>query len=335
MGLLSLDAPLAAVVHRRNAGHPEEDAISGPQMFFIGKHTGDTLYIVVVQEAQKMLPLIQCPVFRPELPGQRVPDLKEVHGVKTGPQALIALIVGHRMTGPVVHPAVIIPVEGLPHEDKVLLEAAGKFPQLPQIIRREAIGHVQTQAVNIELVHPGTDGVKLMPDHRGIVQIQLYQLIVPLPGLIPESVVIAGIAVEVNAEPVPVGAVPLFLLYVPERPEPPAHMVEHPVQHHPQPGFMEGVTDLPEVLISAQAAVQMEVVPRIVAVSVTVEKGIEEDRVRAGLLDMLHPVQYTENTMLLHAVVVLRRAAEAQRVDLIDDCFVKPHNIDDPFNYSA
>ncbi len=112
-------------------------------------------------------------------------------------------------------------------------------------------------------------------------------------------------------------------------------MVEHPVQHHPQPGFMEGVTDLPEVLISTQAAVQMEVVPRIVAVSVTVEKGIEEDRVRAGLLDMLHPVQYTENTMLLHAVVVLRRAAEAQRVDLIDDCFVKPHNIDDPFNYSA
>ena len=111
-------------------------------------------------------------------------------------------------------------------------------------------------------------------------------------------------------------------------------MVEHSVQHHPQPGFVEGIADLLEVLVRAQAAVHMEVIPRVVAVLVAVEKGIEEHGIGAGLLDMLHPVQHPEDAVLLHAVVVLRRAAQAQRVDLIDDCFVKPHN-DDPFNYST
>ena len=54
-----------------------------------------------------------------------------------------------------------------------------------------------------------------------------------LPALVPEAVVVVGIAVEADVEPVLIGAVPLLLLHVPEGPEAPAHMVEDSVQHHP------------------------------------------------------------------------------------------------------
>ena len=218
-------------------------------------------------------------------------------------------------------------MEGFAHEDEVRLKAVCEFPQLPQVIRGEAVGHVQPQPIDIELLHPGADGVELAAHHVRVAQVQLHQLVVALPGLVPEAVVIAGIAAEIDAEPVLVGAVPLLLLHVPEGPEAPAHVVEHAVQHHPQPGLVEGAADLLEVLAGPQAAVQPGIVPGVVAVLVAVKDGIEEDRVRPRLLDMVDPVQYPQDTALLHAVVVLRRAAQAQGIDLVDYRFVKPHSV--------
>ena len=102
-------------------------------------------------------------------------------------------------------------------------------------------------------------------------------------------------------------------------------MVEDPVQHHPQSGAVEGLAHLGQVIIGSQPGVQVEVVPGVVAVAVAVEDRIEQDGVRPGLFDMLYPVQQTQDAGSHGPVVVRRRAAQTQRVDLVDDCLIKPH----------
>jgi hypothetical protein len=74
-------------------------------------------------------------------------------------------------------------------------------------------------------------------------------------------------------------------------------VVENTVQHHPQSGGVEGVADLLKVLVCAQAAVDMRIIPGVIAVLVAVKNGVKEDRVRARALDMLDPVQHAENPM--------------------------------------
>ena len=285
----------------------------------VGELGGDAVHVVVVQEGQQVLSFVESPLLRAELPGQGVADLEHIHGVEGGPQPLVALVVGHRVAHVVGHPAVVIPVEGLTHEDKVGLEAVDKGPQLLQVLGGQAVGHVQPQAVNAEPVHPGADGLKLVLHHRRVEQVQLDQLVVALPALVPEAVVIVGVAVEADVEPVPVWAVPPLLLHVLEGPEAPAHMVEDPVQHHPQTGVVKGPTHPGQVVVGPQPGVGVEVVPGVVAVAVAVEHRVEQDGIRPRLFDMVHPVQQAQDPGLCPAVVLRRRAAQAQGVDLIDD----------------
>ena len=221
-------------------------------------------------------------------------------------------------------------MERLAHEDEIRLEAVGKAAQLPQVIRAEAVGHVQPQPVNVKFLHPGADGVELVLYYRGIVQVQLHQLIVALPGLIPEAVVKSGVAVKAQVEPVLIGAVPFLFLHVPECPEAAPHMVENAVQHHPQAGGMERAANLLEILIGPQTAIQGAVVPGVIAVPVALKKGVKEDRVRAHGLDMFNPVQHPPDPGDLHPVIIPGGAAQAKRIDLVNDRFVKPHNILSP-----
>lgn len=82
---------------------------------------GDALHVVVVQEAEEVLPLVQGPGLWTELPGQAVANLKEIHGVEAGVQALIAFVVGDAVAHVRIHPPVVVPVEGLAQEDKIRL----------------------------------------------------------------------------------------------------------------------------------------------------------------------------------------------------------------------
>ena len=129
-----------------------------------------------------------------------------------------------------------------------------------------------------------------MLHHGGVEEVQLHQLVVALPALVPKAVVIIGVAAEVQAEPIFVWAVPLLLLHVPKGPKAPAHVVEHPVQHHPQPRPVEGLAHLSQVIVRAQPGVKMEVVPGVIAVAVTVEHRVQQHRVRAKRADVLRPV---------------------------------------------
>ena len=182
-----------------------------------------------------------------------------------------------------------------------------------------------------ELLHPAADGLELVLHHRRVVEVQLHQLAVALPALVPEAVVPVGVAVKVDVEPVLIGAVPLLLLHVPEGPETPAHVVEHPVQHDPQPRVVESPAHLGQVLVGAQPGVQPVVVPGVIAVLVAVKDRIQEDGVRPKLPDMLRPGQQAADAGHGDSVVVLGRAAQAQGINLVQDRFVKPHGKKTPF----
>jgi len=223
------------------------------------------------------------------------------------------------------HPEVVVPAQDLAHQNKAGLQRLGEGPQALQIAGGEAVGHIQPQPVDPELLHPAPDGLELVLHHIRVVKVQLDQLAVALPVLIPEAVTPVGVAVEVQIEPVPVGAVPLLLLYVPKGPEAPAHMVEHSVQQDPEPGVVKGAAHLGQVFVGPQAGVQPVVVPGVVAVAVAVKHRIEQDGVRPQPFDVLHPVQQPQDAVLGMPVVVRRRAAQAQGIDLIEDSLVKPH----------
>ena len=97
-------------------------------MLLIRQYAGNSRYIVVIHKRKKMFSFVQSPVFRPELPHQRMIDLKHIHAVKAGMKSLITFIVCSGMQHPVVHHLVIIPMEHLAHEEKLILLSIRKIP---------------------------------------------------------------------------------------------------------------------------------------------------------------------------------------------------------------
>ena len=68
-----------------------------------------------------------------------------------------------------------------------------------------------------------------MIDNCRISQIKLYKIEVSFPAFVPEAVIIVGVTVEREMEPVLVLRVPLLLLNIPECPKASSDMVEHAV----------------------------------------------------------------------------------------------------------
>ena len=128
-----------------------------------------------------------------------------------------------------------------------------------------------------------------------------------------------------DVEPVLVGGVPLLLLHVLKGPEAAAHVVEHAVQHHPDAMGVKGLTHLGEVLVGAQAAVDLPVVPSVVAVAVTFKNGGEVYRIRPQTLDMVRPIGDFADAVDGDAVIFLWGSAEAQGVDLVKHTIFRPH----------
>ena len=252
-----------------------------------------------------------------------------VAGVEAGIQPLVALIVGHAVAGVVVHPAVVVAVQGLAHQHKIGLQAVGQAAQLGQKAKVQAVGHVQAQAVDVIVPHPVAHGVEQVIFHVRMLQIQLDQFIAALPRLVPEAVVVVGVAVKADVEPVLVGAVPALFLHIAERPKAAPHVVEHAVQQHADARRMQGGADLLQVVVGAQAAIDLVVIAGVVAVGVALEQGIEQHAGRAQFFDVVHPVQHTQQAVPvglgLVTIVLQRCPAQAQGVDLVNHSFIVPH----------
>ena len=103
-------------------------------------------------------------------------------------------------------------------------------------------------------------------------------------------------------------------------------MVEHTVQEDPDPVLVERPAHIPEVFIGAQPAVDLLVIPCVVTVCIRFKDRAEVDSGNSQLFQMGDPVLYFQDPVRLHTVVLIRRAAHAQRIDLIDHTFFSPHN---------
>ena len=102
-------------------------------------------------------------------------------------------------------------------------------------------------------------------------------------------------------------------------------MVEHSVQHHPDPGLMQALAYLRKILVASKPAVNFSEIPCIIAVGIGFKYRRKIDGVRAGFPDMRDPLLHLPDPGLFHTVVFKRRSAEAKRIDLIKHTFVCPH----------
>ncbi len=80
-------------------------------MFFCLKYRSDAGNVMIVHKSIKMLSAVQAPVFAAELPVYGMGDLKHIHIVKAGEQALIALIICHAVQHLIVHPLIVVAVQ--------------------------------------------------------------------------------------------------------------------------------------------------------------------------------------------------------------------------------
>ena len=108
----------------------------------------------------------------------------------------------------------------------------------------------------------------------------------PLPALIPEAVVVIGIAVESDVEPVLEGGIPFVLLYVPKRPEVPADVVEHAVKYHLDAVPVKLGADVGKIPVGSETAVDHTVIGGIIAVPGGFKHRSEIDGVRAQSSDV-------------------------------------------------
>ena len=165
VALVALHAPLAAVVDSGHAGHTKQQAVDRFQAVFIRQNRCNARYIVVIHKAKQVLAGVQAPLLTAKLAVQAVADLVHVARVEAGIQPLVALVVGHAVAGAVVHPAVVVAVQGLAHQHKIGLQAVGQAAQLGQKAKVQAVGHIQAQAVDVIVPHPVAHGVEQVIFH--------------------------------------------------------------------------------------------------------------------------------------------------------------------------
>ena len=268
-------------------------------------------------------------------------DLEHVDRVKAGVQALVALVVGAGVEHLVVDDLAVVAVERLADQHKVGLELTGKSVQAAHKVAVEHIGNVQAQAVDAKDLGPAAHGFEQVIDHGGVLQVELHELKMAFPALVPKAVAVARVAIKADVEPVLVGRVPLALLHIAEGPKATAHMVEDGVEHHADAVGMQCLAHGGKVGIPTQATVEMAQAARVVAMTIGLERRIDEHSANTEFLQVVGPLGdfHDRSIGVGHGVsslgelilgngrgVFARSSTEAQRIDLIERRLVCPHS---------
>ena len=287
----------------------------------VAQLVGQALHIVVVRE--QIQPGIVAQALQT---AHGVGDLEIVVVVVAAPQALVQLVVGHRVQHLRVCPAAVIPVDHLAHEPELGLHLIGKAAQPPHEVKVQHIGGVQTDAVNIKFIHPEADGLVVVVLHLRVALVQLDQQIVAAPVAVGKAVVVLVVAPEIHiAEPVLIAGVLAVCLQVLERKEIPAHMVEHAVHDHLLAPGMAVCHKVPELLIGADAAVYQPVINGVVAMGAALEQRADINGRAAKVRCVLRPcAQLLECAGHRLPVVLMCAAAQPQRIDVIEYRVVIP-----------
>ena len=103
-------------------------------------------------------------------------------------------------------------------------------------------------------------------------------------------------------------------------------MVEDAVQDHPDAAFVQRIADFLKVLVGAEPAVDLLIISGIIAVCIRFKERAKIYRGDPQLFKVGDPLFYFQNPVCEDAVILIRRSAHAQRIDLIDHAFFCPHN---------
>jgi hypothetical protein len=249
-------------------------------------------------------------------------------------QSLAAFIIGGRMELAVSHDGLVITADDLSHQEKVLLQAVCEGPEPVNEVAVQTVSDVQTQSVDPEILDPVPDCVEEMADDCLISKIELHQIVISFPALIPQAVLIGGIAAEINMEPVPVGGVLAVLQDILKLREAASDVIEDTVQDNSDPVPVQFFTQVAEILIGPQPDIDPLVIPRIIAVGIGLKQRAEIDgadpqlcQVRDPVLDPADPVlsRFPLFLLLCAALVPVGCPAQSQRIDLIKYAFLCPH----------
>ena len=339
--LFASNPPLAAVVDTWNARHTKEHAVGGAQAGLVRQDARQARHIVVVNKRQQVFAAVDAPRVAAKLAVQRMGDLEHVDRVKAGVQALVALVVGAGVEHLVVDDLVVVAVERLTNQHKVGLELTGKSMQAAHKVAVEHIGDVQAQTVDAKDLGPVTHRLKQVIDHGGVLQVELHELKMALPALVPKAVAVARVTVKADVEPILVGRIPLALLYIAEGPKATAHMVEDGIEHHVDAVGVQRVAHGGKVGIPTQAAINMAQAARVVAMAIRLERRVDEHSANTEFLQVVGPLGNLHDGGIGASCgigglgelilgngrgVFARSSTKAQRIDLIERRLVCPHS---------
>ncbi len=226
-------------------------------------------------------------------------------------------------------------VPQLAHQVEVRVDLAGALPELlPEAGRDDLAGHVEPPAVDA-LARPVFPHLhQVLADVR-VVGVELRQRRDAPPGVVVgRGVVVRVQRPALDVEPVDPGRFRTVLQQVAELEEPPAGVVEDPVQHHPHAPLVAVVEKTPEGALASEDRVHAVVVVGVVAmVGGRLEDGIEVQRGDPEVAEVVEPLGDAHQVATLEAVAgggsvprlqAVRLAhllgpGEAVREDLIED----------------
>ena len=116
-----------------------------------------------------------------------------------------------------------------------------------------------------------------------------------------------------------------MLAHVPKRPELAPHMVEHGIEHHTDAVGMELCDHRREIAVRTKAAVDRREVARVVAVRRGLENRVQEHCANTGFLKIARPAGHAPDARNADAVVLARRTAKSERVNLVERTLICPH----------
>ena len=254
-------------------------------------------------------------------------DFEQVIRIERGGEPLVALVVrdGIEPVGRQVF-GKILDMDDLAHQEKVLPLRANDAAEKLEEPFGQKIGNIQPQTVDLKFIDPELDCAADVIGHRAAVQIELDKLHVPFPALVPKSVVVAGIAAEIDVEPILFVAPLAAGAHVLKGEKTAADMVEHAVEHDADARFVKFFDQTLKIGVVAEPPVHIEEIDRVVPVPLAFKQRVEQNGGKSHFLDV-RDLFFDELQAAAHLseVVFPFRAAIAERIDLIKSTLVKPH----------
>ena len=254
--------------------------------------------------------------------------LKQVIRIERGSQSLVTLVIGHgiqALRGKIFRK--VLPVNDFRHQEEVVAPFAHGTAQKIEKPFRQKVSDIQSQAVYSEFIYPKQYGAADIIHDAFVLQVELDKLHVTFPALIPKAVVVRTVAAKIQIKPTRLVRSFAPLLHVLKRGKTPSHMIENAVQHDADARIMEFFYQCFKFFVGTEAAVHLEKIDCIVAVPFAFKQRIEQNGIESAFFDIRDLLlDFSEAMADLPKVVFALCAAIAERIDLIKNTLVKPHD---------